>query len=95
MNEAIANALNHENATKQVREFQKLSLSMSADEMLERCDKAGQRLVDLLQAAPGDEGDVLESLRLGNEILGLNYAFREKFGMTMHAYRVQQVFRNE
>lgn len=95
MTEAIAKVLNHENATRQVRQFQKLSLSMSANEMIQRSDKAEQRLVDLFQAARDNEGDALESLRLGNEILGLNYAFREKFDMTMHEYRVQQVFRNE
>ena len=95
MTEAIANALNHENVTRQVREFQKLSLSMSADEMIQRAEKAEQRLISLFQAARDDEGDALESIKLGNEILGLSYAFREKFDMTMHEYRVQRVFRNE
>lgn len=93
MTEAIANAISHEHRTNEIREFQKLSLSMSADQMIQRCDEARARVENLLNSSiqlSTEEG--LEGLSLNSEILGLHYAFREKFGMTMHEYRVQQVF---
>lgn len=93
MNDVIA--MSHEHRTNEIREFQKLSLSMSADEMIERCDEARACVEDILNSPQQSREDRLEGLSLNNEILGLHYAFREKFDMSMHEYRVQQVFRNE